>query len=105
MPQIADELEERYPHQSGAWKKVMEAARRVALEARASSRITWHLWARFEEVDDLVRLGWIPREATLAGTPHGSYRLHCEWFCCCGREPPLPAAARDRARPRRSPAS
>lgn len=63
----------------------------------APGAVTWHRYAPFALADDYVMLGWLPHEATLLGSPHGSYRLHVEWVCCCGRRPAEPAEERRRA--------
>lgn len=54
-------------------------------------RRTVHRWAPLALADDYVRLGWLPLP-TLAGTPHGLYRVHVAWLCSC--QPPEPPPRR-----------
>lgn len=62
--------------------------------------ITIHRYAPLHLVDAYVQLGWVPHPSTLLGTPHGVYRMHVEFICCCGREPPEPIRETSRREPR-----
>lgn len=46
--------------------------------------------ARWPEVLDYARMGWLPRGEILAGTPHGFWSCAVQWLCNC----PMPILRR-----------
>jgi len=48
-------------------------------------------FARWPEVEDYARMGWIPRVEILAGTPHGFWSCAVQWMCDC----PVPMLRRE----------
>lgn len=50
-------------------------------------------YVRHSEVEDFIRLGWLPTNA-LEGTSHGQWSVLCRWICpaCVPVEPKREAA-------------
>ena len=52
--------------------------------------ISYRLNVRFADMDDALRLGWMPTDDYRGCVPHGFWAVLCIWLCDC----PPPALRR-----------